>query len=644
MNLRNLEAYQKQFFENEWAYNVKQFNRSEIEEILTRANYLLDDKIVFTDSFDMEACHTPYSFSGNKWNSYPENDPEWTFMLSRQGFMVDLAIAFSITKDNQYFEKWESIIFGFVEENGEPNDSNKLSWRPIDAGIRLMNWMKSLTYLSLDKISTRLLEVMDESIQKHISFLQRSYIDKYRLSNWGVLALSGIAVYDLIFPGKLTESEHNWVWFHLTHQLELQFYSDGVHWEVSPLYHHEVVANFCYILQVSEYLDIVLPIDLRSELALPIKAAHYMAGADDYLSPLNDSDYVNFAYVYNIYRGMGFLPKTRNNRCDLYLGHKYSQDEPCDQVELPALFKGEKSGFSVLKTEGIYFTLFNGWHGSSHGHASNGSFTLNYLNQEIISDGGRFSYTESPVRLRLKTPEAHNTIFDEGDQSTIISDSWGYEQLPQPVFQQAEKNDLGYLFSNAWVLNSKYSKQTSFYARDVVILEQFGVILIYDSYRGNGEELTTTFNFNEGCRIEDNVGKPLAFHTSSFSGRLVLPNQTYWLREQQRSNVYNQLSAHTQVVSKSKVINGQVNNLTMISLHDHIRFEKLDVKQNGSETETYFDGTGIRVLGESTKYLDVYFIFNDVVKGNKLFKTENNQFFYGKITAFDENNNRIKLK
>ena len=32
------------------------------------------------------------------WNRYPDDDPEWLFMLSRQSFLVDLAQAYALTK------------------------------------------------------------------------------------------------------------------------------------------------------------------------------------------------------------------------------------------------------------------------------------------------------------------------------------------------------------------------------------------------------------------------------------------------------------------------------------------------------------------------------------------------------------------
>ncbi|MEJ1309978.1 heparinase II/III domain-containing protein [Enterococcus faecium] len=46
----------------------------------------------------------------------------------------------------------------------------------------------------------------------------------------------------------------------------------------------------------------------------------------------------------------------------------------------------------------MYLTLFNGRHGSGHGHGSLGSITLDYQGKELIKDPGRYTYLEVPLR------------------------------------------------------------------------------------------------------------------------------------------------------------------------------------------------------------------------------------------------------
>lgn len=644
MNTEKLCLYQTRFFGENWKEQSQIDNQLEIENMKHRISFLLKDQIIFSDTLDMEACKVPYSLSKYQWNGYPENDPEWNYMLSRQGFMLDLAMSYALFDDEILFKKWKELLFSFIQENGIPTEKNRLSWRPIDAGIRLLNWLKSLTYLPINQFAKEELEQIDKAMKAHIHYLRTAYIDKYRLSNWGVLAISGIAVYDLLFPDQI-EEERDWTWEQLKIQIGLQFYPDGVHWEQSPLYHHEVISSFCSILQVSEYLDSPLSIPLRNELEKPAYASYYMASSDDFLSPLHDSDYVDFSSVYNLYRGMGLLSDQIEKRSPLYLGELYQRGS-YERTAYPPLFKGDQSGFSALKNERTYFTLFNGLHGSSHGHASNGSFTFNYQNEEIISDSGRYTYTESPLRRELKDIMAHNTLFDADDPAMTITESWGYDRLPEPVFQRAEQIEGlpdAYYFSNGWVSHLPETKYTSFYARDLILLEKYGLLVIYDTYRGNGKTITTTFNFNEACQVHLKNKSNLEFISSSQVGSLSVRKGSLSLEEGNRSNVYNELVHHQRAVNQTMVENGEVNNISILALDQAIESHPLAVYQNDREQE-YEDAAGVRIKLPDGKYLDFYFLFNDVVKGNKLLRTEDQQFFYGKINLFDENKKMIKVK
>ena len=71
---------------------------------------------------------------------------------------VDLAQAYALTKKERYLQKWHSLLIDFINDEGEPNSTNRDVWRPLDVGIRVTNWMKSLTYIPIADF--RLLELM----------------------------------------------------------------------------------------------------------------------------------------------------------------------------------------------------------------------------------------------------------------------------------------------------------------------------------------------------------------------------------------------------------------------------------------------------------------------------------------------------
>ncbi|MGH2196504.1 heparinase II/III family protein [Enterococcus faecalis] len=104
-------------------------------------------------------------------------------------------------KEKCYLQKWCSLLLDFIQEEGEPNSTNRNVWRHLDVGIRVMNWMKSLAYISIaDYKQLGIDKVLRNALLVNLEYLERSYIDKYRLSNWGVLVTGGMAAMDLFLP------------------------------------------------------------------------------------------------------------------------------------------------------------------------------------------------------------------------------------------------------------------------------------------------------------------------------------------------------------------------------------------------------------------------------------------------------------
>ena len=104
-----------------------------------------------------------------------------------------------VNKRKMLFTKM--ALLDFIQEEGEPNSTNRNVWRPLDVGIRVMNWLKSLTYISIaDYKQLGIDKVLRNALLVHLEYLERSYIDKYRLSNWGVLVTGGMAAMDLFLP------------------------------------------------------------------------------------------------------------------------------------------------------------------------------------------------------------------------------------------------------------------------------------------------------------------------------------------------------------------------------------------------------------------------------------------------------------
>ena len=103
-----INKYSNEFLSNDWKSFVKENCKKEIKRAKFQGDLLCNNIIIYNDPMDMEATSIPYKFDGVEWNRSANSDPEWIYMLNRNGFMVDLAIAYRVTENKKYIEKLKS--------------------------------------------------------------------------------------------------------------------------------------------------------------------------------------------------------------------------------------------------------------------------------------------------------------------------------------------------------------------------------------------------------------------------------------------------------------------------------------------------------------------------------------------------------
>lgn len=635
MDLTNLKQYQSRFFEGTWFKDYHLNESSLFHKIQDRTDLLLDGQIIYNDAMDMEPHKVPYSINKYKWNDYPEMDPEWVFMLSRQGFMVDLAICYKITNDKRYLSLWKELCFDFIENNGQPNEDNELSWRPLDAGIRLSNLIKSFLYLDLENdFSVQDRKAIFKAIVVHKTHLFDTYMIKYDLSNWGVLALSGLMQAQLIFPDLLTDQEEHWVWEKIKSQINIQFFNDGVHWEQSPLYHHEVLMNYAFILNVAEYVEAELPFDLRKDLLKPAEMAWFYTNDKGYLNPINDSDAADFNYVYDIYRYMNLLKgKVVNKDAQIFVGNEYISNYQENELNHRKEFHdGQASGFYAVKNKDSYITFFNGLHGSSHGHAATGSMTLEMNGDPLFIATGRYSYIEDELRIALKREEAHNSVQLLGATATEIVDSWSYSKLANPISHSIREVDFGYIINGSWTA----AIDTHRYAvvnRTILFFEKIQVTVLFDKVIGYQGEVHVNYNLAPDLELKNVTSEEIELQGKDTTYKIWNNQSDFKVDDTVISQIYNQKEASKRIVSSFDKDTPISSHITVIS-PENAQAETVYATQNRKEGSTdYVDGVKITV--DETSF-ELYFLKEDVVSGDKLFLSQDGIPFFGYINLIDD--------
>jgi hypothetical protein len=174
-----------------------------------------------------------------QWGVNPLGELEWTHFLHRHHFLKDILAALSSSRNEYYAGALDRIIAGWIRDNPAPLASNGgagPSWETLSVGWRLREWLWvrgiAWNYRTFSR-ETRLLTL--RSIWEHA----RSLMDhKGHPNNWIIVESAALALAGICFP-EFRDAEG---WFEtgvqrLSAEFNRQFFPDGAHFEISPMYH-----------------------------------------------------------------------------------------------------------------------------------------------------------------------------------------------------------------------------------------------------------------------------------------------------------------------------------------------------------------------------------------------------------------------
>ncbi|MFQ2059618.1 DUF6270 domain-containing protein [Aeromonas veronii] len=176
------------------------------------------------------------------------------------------------------------------------------------------------------------------------------------------------------------------------------------------------------------------------------------------------------------------------------------------------------SGFAVIKTDDIYFSLLCNSRTRIHKHVDDTSITLRYKNQEIIVDSGSYKYDKAdPYRASLVSSYSHSGFFTSTiDKSTRVD---YYKEL-KPIAKIVEfiENEDSYYIK----CENTIDDNSEILTREIFI-ELPLTLRIIDSFtvasQKSIEYVSQRFIFDEGISIieEDNDSFSLSLNTLHFN-------------------------------------------------------------------------------------------------------------------------------
>lgn len=598
------------------------------KEIIAHADELMHQTFTFNKTWDMERCLTPYTLPVIDWNTHQNDDPEWCFMLSRMDYLDHLLLASLLTGDIAYADKAKEYILNWIAAH--PSIVSEPSTRTLDTGIRVMNWMEALPYLSmLHALTEDELTRITDSMFAQMQYLKENYLPKYKTSNWGSIQTCAIvSVLPFLRADFLSDPLYQWALNEMTLQFSIQVYPDGMHWEQSTMYHIEVLN---YGMKAVHYMGLHLqpcPSAVKEQVYALAKALAGQLTPSGEIETFGDSDRVCARDVLSRAALLFDDPTFRFVGLDeLDPESLYVLGVPAAQryATLPASapqsmhYDGEDSGMYTLRSswdKDASFTMFtNGSLGSGHGHSDNLHLSACYQGDPVLIDSGRFTYREDhPLRVQLKGMAAHNGVMIDDKAYCVPSDSWGYADFGLPLKNYVRHAGNLHYFEGAMLGHDPLQV----WVRKVIVVDP-AIWMIVDEVKCDGaHEAHSRLHFDPAATVSPagdchRVTTPHAALTLTCPGTVSYTSEPCSLR-------YNEQQPHTVVHSKTAFTDSATLITTLCG--DGITVQDAPVFQNLTEPTAPDFAQARKFILSPTESYTVAVYSKEIYRGKKVLSCE----------------------
>lgn len=607
---------------------LPQLKKEEFLDTITRAELLAKQTYIFDKPWDMEKCFEPIHFPKEiDWHYQYNGDPEWMFMLNRQNFLFDLVLSYTLTKRKEFLTAYTDFVSSWQKSENTFEGRENTSWRTIDTGIRLKNWVKQLEYLLPQNCLSGeyLLDTLG-FIWKQLNYLLVDTKYEWHLSqsNWRILEWHGAFIAATFFPElKDALSFKEMAKNRLEKVLPLQVTASGLQWEQSFMYHHEVFLNALEAFQVAEINHDAFSPNFKNLLIKMLSASTQLT-APGYQQPaFGDSDTEDMRQILTL-GALILKPKKLNTygflktvTRDLILDYGPTAEEDLatlkETIENDETldFAHEENGLYFVRdswnTQGNFLLFSNDYSGGGHGHSDLLHIELHMNGEPILVDSGRFTYVEeNPKRQFFKDAKRHNTLVLDEKEFIQQKGSWGYSQLANQIKRPVKLNQkvvflqgthLGY--GPEAVLNRK-----------IIYLKEENLYLLFDEiFTDSFHKYQQHFHFPTISLNQE--GEQIFYKTASnnFSIR-PLDGQLPRIRETEISPSYNELQTTQKVIFEK-----ETTGLTHLGLlfsdekNNPVTISKIPVRGKGNFpfSETYISGYHLKTIKNEYLFVTLHF-------------------------------------
>lgn len=304
------------------------------------------------------------------------------------------------------FDAGRRVVLDWIGEYASSH--GRVGWEPYPVSVRLVNWCgyffgrhqgRTQDDAGFRRVLWRSLHAQCESLCRHP---ETHLLNNHYLENGAALAFVGSC-----FGGPDAQKWLSRGLQILREQIAEQILPDGVHFELSPMYHCRVLYVLGLLMEtgVAEIVDL-----LGHPVRRMAEALYRLCHPDGGIALFNDSA-----------QGICHEPGPLLRHVQRHVSCSSVGESAVGAFALP-----DAGYYGWRGSEGTYLIAdFGGIgpdHNPGHGHADLFSFELSLTGSRVITDSGVHDYENSATRQYCRSTAAHNTVeIDRQNQCEL----WG---------------------------------------------------------------------------------------------------------------------------------------------------------------------------------------------------------------------------
>lgn len=377
-----VNTIQQDFLIPELDYDKEYLNRCNIQD-------LIQDKFTFINITNQENL-------SQAWNN-KELQHLWRYNLHYFEYLFQLAFHYQNETDNErYFEKYKYLICNWIDNNPMPLGDG---WHPYTISLRVTNWICTYKVFEEEIVKDKQFEnKLIDSLYEQYKYLQYN-LEKDVLGNHYFENIKALIIGSLFLK---EDNVKNKFIKQLLLQLREQILKDGMHFELSPMYHkimlEDLIKITYWLKEEKEYIQLVEYVQRMLDIAYSFEKN------TDKTPAFNDSA-----------DGISKVCEALISSC-----------KTCFEIQPTPKEELEASGFYIINdnTKKLIYDVGEVCPSylPAHGHCDALSYELSITGQAVIVNSGTYKYESGEWRNYFRSTKAHNTVVI-GDKEQ--SQYWG---------------------------------------------------------------------------------------------------------------------------------------------------------------------------------------------------------------------------